>query len=292
MPQETMIDPRSTRTNQKKIEQDEKELEALMKKTSETQEEEENSEEEESQEEKPEEEESSSQEKEEDLSPEEKTFKKRYSDLRKYMDKKEKEWEKKFASLQSSPEELGYVAPPKSDEDIEQWAKKYPDVAGIVESIARKRAEKIVEETNDRFKSLEEMQEQAVRAKAESKIREKHSDFDTLRDSDEFHNWAEKQPQWVQTALFDNTDDADSVIRVIDLYKLDNGMTTSARKKKAKDAAEEVSTTAKPKVDVEEKNKKFYESRVAKMSDKEFEEKLPDIQKAMSEGNFVYDMSK
>ena len=25
-----------------------------------------------------------------------------------------------------------------------------------------------------------------------------HPDFDTIRDSDDFHNWAEEQPQWVQ----------------------------------------------------------------------------------------------
>lgn len=30
---------------------------------------------------------------------------------------------------------------PKSDEDIEQWAKNYPDVAAIVETIAMKKHE-------------------------------------------------------------------------------------------------------------------------------------------------------
>jgi hypothetical protein len=30
---------------------------------------------------------------------------------------------------------------PKSEQDIEAWAKKYPDVAGIVEAIADKKAQ-------------------------------------------------------------------------------------------------------------------------------------------------------
>ena len=29
----------------------------------------------------------------------------------------------------------------------------------------------------------------------------------SLRDSDQFHNWVEEQPKWVQNALYENTDD-------------------------------------------------------------------------------------
>jgi predicted house-cleaning NTP pyrophosphatase (Maf/HAM1 superfamily) len=35
------------------------------------------------------------------------------------------------------------IVPPKSDEDIEEWAKQYPDVAGIVETIAAKKAQEM-----------------------------------------------------------------------------------------------------------------------------------------------------
>jgi hypothetical protein len=66
--------------------------------------------------------------------------------------------------------------------------------------------------------------------KAENVIRKSHPDFDELRDSDEFHNWAEEQPKWVRDALYENMDDPASVIRVIDLYKVDNGYDTSAKK--------------------------------------------------------------
>ena len=33
-----------------------------------------------------------------------------------------------------------------------------------------------------------------------------HPDFDEIRDGDEFHEWAEDQPKWVQDALYENDD--------------------------------------------------------------------------------------
>ena len=45
-----------------------------------------------------------------------------------------------------------------------------------------------------------------------------HPDFDDIRDSDEFHEWAESQPKWVQDALYENDNDARSAARAIDLY--------------------------------------------------------------------------
>ena len=51
-----------------------------------------------------------------------------------------------------------------------------------------------------------------------------HPDFDKIRDSDDFHEWAEEQPKWVQDALYENQDDARSAARAIDLYKSDRNI--------------------------------------------------------------------
>ena len=80
--------------------------------------------------------------KEENLSAEEKSFKKRYGDLRRHMSEKEKEWQEKLESSEKKSVRTNLI-PPKSDEDIEAWARKYPDVAGIVETIAAKKAKEI-----------------------------------------------------------------------------------------------------------------------------------------------------
>ena len=228
--------------------------------------------------------------KEETLSAEEKSFKKRYGDLRRHMQEKEKEWDEKFKTFEERLKKDSIV-PPKSDEDIEEWAKEYPDVAGVVETIAAKKAQEMFNKADAKLKELDKVQTEAQRVKAENTIRKSHEDFDDLRASDELNNWVEEQPKWVQDALYENSDDPASVVRVIDLYKVDKGLTKSAKKAKAKDAASTVTKRSKTQVDVEDANDVIRESDVAKMSDKEFEEKSDDINKAIRSGKFVYDVS-
>lgn len=226
------------------------------------------------------------------LNAEEKSFKKRYGDLRRHMNEKQKEWEDKLAQLEerikANPEK---VRPPKTDEDIEAWAKKYPDVASIVETIAAKKAQELFAGAQERFKELDEAKWEAERTKAENAIRKVHADFDELKASDEFHDWAENQPKWVQDALYENSDDPASVIRVIDLYKVDNGMTPSARKTDAKKAAATVSKGSRTQIDADSASGTFKESQVAKMSPAEYEANAEKIDAAIRGGKFVYDLS-
>ena len=224
------------------------------------------------------------------LSAEERSFKKRYGDLRRHMQEKEKEWNEKFQAFEKRMEKESIV-PPKSDEDIEEWAKQYPDVAGIVETIAAKKAQEMFSKADARLQELDKAQSEAERVKAENAIRKAHEDFDDLRASDEFHNWAEEQPKWVQDALYENADDPASVVRVIDLYKVDKGLTKTAKKAKAKDAASTVTRRSKTSVDVDDASDTIRESDVAKMSDKEFEARSEEINKAIRAGKFVYDVS-
>jgi len=224
------------------------------------------------------------------LSPEEKSFKKRYGDLRRHMQEKEKEWNDKFEAFEKRMEKESII-PPKSDEDIEEWAKQYPDVAGIVETIAAKKAQEMFSKADARLKELDQAQSEAQRMKAENVIRKSHEDFDDLRASDEFHDWANEQPKWVQDALYENSDDPASVVRVIDLYKVDKGLTKTAKKAKAKDAASTVTRRSRTEVDVDDASDIIRESDVAKMSDKEFEAKSEEINKAIRSGKFVYDVS-
>ena len=228
--------------------------------------------------------------KEETLSPEEKSFKKRYGDLRRHMQQKEKEWDTKLSNLQQASKKAGII-PPKSDEDIEEWAKEYPDVAGIVETIAAKKAQEMFEKADTRLKELDDAQAEAYRVKAENQIRKDHPDFDELRDSDGFHDWADEQPKWVKDALYENADDAASVSRVIDLYKVDKGITNKDKKANKKAAASPITKRSKAEVDVDDAKGTIRESDVANMSDREFEERSDEINNAMRNGKFIYDVS-
>lgn len=230
------------------------------------------------------------QEEDSNLTAEEKSFKKRYGDLRRHLQQKEKEWEEKFSSFEARMRKES-VVPPKSDEDIENWAREYPDVAGIVETIAAKKAQEMFKKAEDRLSQLDEIQYEADRKTAEAKISESHPDFSKLRDSDAFHAWAEAQPKWVRDALYENMDDPDSVVRVIDLYKVDTGHTPQAKKAQSKAAAKPIGKGSRTQVDPTEGGAVIRESEVSKMSAMEFEAREEEIAKAMRTGKFVYDLS-
>ena len=224
---------------------------------------------------------------------EEKSFKKRYGDLRRHMQQKEKEWSEKFNSIQSQLSEATKkeMKLPTSEEDLDAWIKKYPDVAGIVETIAIKKAKEQSAELEQRVKAVDEMRETAAREKAEAELMKLHPDFDEIRDSDEFHQWAESQPKWVQDALYENDDDARSAARAIDLYKADMGI-GKKKPKSDKDAAKSVSAkNSRSKPQENEEASYIKESDVQRMSAQEYESRSDEIMEAIRSGKFVYDMS-
>ena len=231
---------------------------------------------------------------EEPTNAEEKTFKKRYGDLRRHTQDKEKQFQKQLDDLK---EQLGKATKkemklPKSDEDIEAWATEYPDVAKIVETIAMKKAKEQSLELESRIQKIDEMSADAQKDKAEAELMKIHPDFNDIRDSDEFHDWADEQPKWVQDALYENDNDARSAARAIDLYKSDKGIGKEVKTKSDKGAAMEVGTkSTKSKVDATESNKKILESAVQKMSAQQYEKQADTIMEAIRSGNFVYDVS-
>ena len=230
---------------------------------------------------------------EEPTNAEEKTFKKRYSDLRRHQQKQAEEFKTELADLkrQLADATKKEMKLPKSDEDIEQWAADYPDVAAIVETIAMKKASEQSSALEERIKAIDEMQLSATKEKAEAELMRLHPDFDDIRDSDEFHEWADSQPKWVQDALYENDNDARSAARAIDLYKADMGI-GKKKPKSDKEAAKSVSTKnsrSKPQENVEASYLK--ESDVQRMSAQEYEKHSDEIMEAIRSGKFIYDMS-
>lgn len=265
-------------SQEERIKKDEEELEQLLK---------EQKNEVESSKEKTEDEEEPS-------SSEERTFKKRYGDLRRHTQQKEQEFQKQLDDLkrQLTTATKKEMKLPKSDADIENWAKNYPDVAAIVETIAMKKAQEQSLALEGRIKEIDERDANSVKEKAEVELMRLHPDFDTIRDSDEFHEWAEEQPKWIQDALYDNDNDARSAARAIDLYKSDKGIGKETSTKSDKSAAFEVKTkSARSVPDAQNKTGKIYESTVEKMSAQQYEKQADTIMEAIRSGNFVYDLS-
>jgi len=261
-------------TNEERIKQEEEELAKLM----------------EEQKGQPQEEEQ--QQEAEPEAPEEKTFKKRYGDLRRHMQEKEKEYEDRIKQLEQQVKSAAseQIKLPKSDEDIEAWANKYPDVSAIVETIAIKKAKEQAAQLEERMKYVDEMQYSAKKEKAEAELMQLHPDFGEIRDSDDFHEWAEEQPKWVQDALYENDNDARSAARAIDLYKADRGITTK-KKSTGKDAAKDVNVRGRNKPQENESSNYLKESDVQKMSAVEYEKNSDAIMEAIRSGKFIYDLS-
>jgi len=225
---------------------------------------------------------------------EEKTFKKRYSDLRRHQQKQAEEFKTELAALKTQLEQATKkeMKLPKSDEDIEQWASDYPDVAAIVETIAMKKAAEQSSALEERMKAIDELQNSATKEKAEAALMQLHPDFDEIRDSDDFHEWADEQPKWVQDALYENDNDARSAARAIDLYKADRGISKETKSKSGKDAAKAVGTkNSRSKPQSDESVTYLKESQVQKMSPQEYEKNSDEIMEAIRSGKFIYDIS-
>ena len=265
--------------NKKRIEKDEAELKALIEGNTEESNEEETAEAKEA----------NTEAEEATLSPEERTYKKRYSDLRKHLNKQTDEIKELKAKMDTAVK--GELRPPSSDESIEAWANKYPEIASIVETIATKKADEKFATADQRLQEIDKLNAETHRTKAESEIRKAHPDFDDLRDSDDFHTWAGEQPKWVQDALYENQDDPRSVVRVIDLFKVDNGMDIKSKKRTTKDAASQVKTKRNTRIDDAGVAGQILESQVQKMTTQQYEARSDEIMEAIRTGKFIYDIS-
>ena len=267
-------------THEERIKKDEKELEEL-KKQAQGETEEPVTEEKAEDEEKP-------------KNAEERTFKKRYGDLRRHSQEKEKQFQKQLDDLKAQLEKATKkeIKLPKTEAEIEEWAKEYPDVAGIVETIAIKKAKEQSDALELRIKEIDELNARTTKERAEVELLRIHPDFAEIRESDDFHEWADEQPKWVQDALYENSEDARSAARAIDLYKSDRNIGKKEKVDSSKEAAKAVSTkTQKTVPDTENKNSVIRESDVQRMSADEYDANSDTIMEAIRSGNFIYDIS-
>jgi hypothetical protein len=235
-------------------------------------------------------------EKTESMPPEEKTFKKRYGDLRRHAQQKEEQMRNQIRQLEeqlSSATKEG-IKLPKSDEELSEWSKQYPDVAKIVETIATKKAQELDSSIEKRLQHIAEREIETNRKRAETELLQLHPDFDEIRNSEDFHGWVQEQPTWVQQALYENDNDAKAAARAIDLYKIDSEIVTKKARapKDNKDAAKSVSTKgSQTRPQSDESATQLRESEVEKMSAKEYEKHAEEIMNAIRSGNFIYDLS-
>ncbi len=116
----------------------------------------------------------------------------------------------------------GQIRFPKTDEEIEKWSKKYPDVAKIFDTISAKRACEVMDGLRQGEERLHKLETQLTRKDAEQQLLKMHPDFAQIRQDSAFHDWVQLQPAVIQDARYKNNADAMAAARAIDLYKVDN----------------------------------------------------------------------
>lgn len=225
---------------------------------------------------------------------EERTFKKRYGDLRRHSQKMQHDLQTQLDSMKSQLEKTAAkeMKLPSSEEDLAQWVQAYPDVAKIVETIAMKKAKEQSQDIEQRLKRIDELEKEALAEKAEAELIRLHPDFVEIKQDDEFHDWVEQQPKWIRDSLYENDNDAVSAARAIDLYKADKGIKTRSKKDETKDAARSINTRSERSAPTGNNTEGvFSESQVDKMTIQQYEANEEAIAASMRNGTFIRDIS-
>ena len=217
-------------------------------------------------------------------------YKKRYDDLKKHYDSKLNEFKIREQELidEATKNRTEYQAP-KSEEELEEFKKNYPDVYEVVETVAHMQSETKAKVLEERLSKLQQREQDLVRKDAEKRLYDRHPDFEDIRNSDDFHTWAKEQPESIQKWIYSNAEDADLASRALDLFKKDFGIETektkSSSKKTKQSAADMVSTKT---TSVEPKQQKVWSEReIAAMSMNEFDKYEEEISNAMQEGRII-----
>jgi hypothetical protein len=216
-------------------------------------------------------------------------YKKRYDDLKKHYDSRLSEFKQREQELiaEATANRPEYQAP-KTAEELEQFKAEYPDVYEVVETVAHLQSEDKVAALQQRLDALQERETEILKREAEKDLMAKHPDFTELRNSEEFHQWAEAQPEEIKDWIYNNPNNASLASKAIDLFKMENGITpinSSQNKSERSSAADMVSTKT---TTVDEKQPKIWtQQEIAALPMAEYDRLEKEIDKAVEEGRVI-----
>src|SRR5882672_2281874 len=112
-------------------------------------------------------------------SVEEKTYAKRYADLRRFNEQKTKEYQSKIEALEKEKELLRQANTtelPRTKEEVEKWRNEFPDAYAIVRTIAGMEAEEKNQSVVAKMAQIEEKEKKLAYNEAMSNLLAKHPD--------------------------------------------------------------------------------------------------------------------
>lgn len=230
---------------------------------------------------------------------EETSFKKRYGDLRRHAQEEKVSFENRIKALedQLAVAAKAQIKYPKTEAEVAQWMKTYPDVAAILQTLI---GTTVDEKHTDVIKLRREIEEQRLeieQEKAFQRLLVIHPDFAEIRAGDEFHEWAAEQPKWISDTLY-NPDLIDHlpIARIVDLYKADIAKVTkqAPNPQSQRQLQRELATNVRVPSNTQPLDggkRQWSDSAVAKLTHKEYERYEAEIDEAIASGNYLADLS-
>jgi len=216
-------------------------------------------------------------------------YKKRYDDLKRYYDRKLGEWNSKESDLKTQlRENRPKYTPPKSKEELDSFKKDYPDIYGVVETVSHLQSENQMQTLQEEVDSLKKQNNALAQREAQLELARIHPDYNNIKESDDFHNWADSQPMEIKSWIYENNSDGKLAARAVDLYKKDRGLGLDKKtetKPVQKNEGADLLVKTNEQVQIPRTNESVYNrDDIAKMSDEEFMQYEKDIVKAQREG--------
>ena len=216
-------------------------------------------------------------------------YKKRYDDLKRHYDQKLSEFKQKEQELTAMAKNAQpqYEAP-KTPEELEKFKTEYPDLYDTVESVAYLRSSEQVNQLQEQLQMIQQREATALKREAEADLISRHPDFEDIRGSDNFHKWADDQPEQIQDWIYKNPDNAMLASKAIDLFKLETGLSTQTKSqpRKPQGSAADMVSTKTTTVDAQQP-KIWTEREIAAMSLDTFDKYEAEINLAVTEGRVV-----
>jgi len=166
-------------------------------------------------------------------------YKKRYDDLKRHYDAKLAEFQAERQQLEAATKQAN-VPMPKTVEELEEFKAQYPDVYGVVETVAAMQASERTNELQKELEVIKEREKETVVQAAYRELTANHPDFDTIKSDDAFLAWLQEQPESISDGIYKNNTDARWASRVLDLYKADAGISKKKTSRAKSDAATSV----------------------------------------------------
>ena len=212
-------------------------------------------------------------------------YKKRYDDLKRHYDKKLTEFEEEKRQLAAATQQAN-VPMPKTVEELEEFKTQYPDVYGVVETVAAMQASERTSELQKELEVIKEREKETVVQAAYRELTNNHPDFDEIKTDEKFLNWLQEQPESISDGIYNNNTDARWASRVLDLYKADAGISKRKTNKAKADAATSVRAPKAREITSEQGGDKriWKASEIRSLKPWEFEKLESELDSARQEG--------